>query len=154
MPEKPEKAPPSDKPEKVQRRYFIELVNPDDVLILGVNDRWFRSFTSSSDRYPLKFQIPPDVMSDHWNYVTGVYTNVALTGKNDANVEYRVLLDDRELVHVIYKTEVQPQTFSVTFKDTFSPYYKPEKTAPPVAKGTDRFKDMMAWQKEGKGPPG
>ena len=146
--------PPAD-PRKQPPQYVVELLNPDDVLILGVNDRWFRSFTSSSDRYPLRFPIPPEVVNDGWNFITGQYTNVALTGKNDANVEYRVLLGEQELVHVIYKTEVQPQTFSVTFKDSFSPAHKPERGAGPPAKPTDRFKDLMAWQKKGgQSPPG
>ena len=70
----------------------IEIVNPDDILIVSVNDFWHRSFTSSSDRYPARVHVPPEFVVDGWNTIVGAYTNVALTGKNDANVEYRVLL--------------------------------------------------------------
>jgi hypothetical protein len=55
---------------------------------------------------------------------------------------------------VIYKTELQPHTFTVTFKDSFSPRHMPERGAPPAAKATDRFKDLMSWQKKGQAPPG
>lgn len=133
-------------------RCTLEIVNPDDVLVVGVNNKWFRTFTSSSDRYPLALDIPPEFLNDGWNLITGSYTNVALVGKNDANVEYRVLLDGNEVVYVVYKTEVQPQHFSLTFKDTFSlratEIDKGRKGGPARSK---RYDQMMQWSNEEEG---
>ena len=132
---------------------ILEIVNPDDVLVVGVNNKWFRTFTSSSDRYPLKIEIPPLFLNEQWNLVTGAYTNVALVGKNDAKVEYKVLLDNNEVVHVVYTTEVQPETFSITFKDTFSLLArKVEKGVSGDTKRRNRFDDLMAWQRDAPPP--
>ena len=98
----------------------IEVIDPDDVLILSINNRWYRSFTSNSDRYPLRVVVPGEFLNAGWNLIMGNYTNVALPGKNDATVDYRVLLDDNEVVHVNYTTEVDPTTFTINFKDTFN----------------------------------
>jgi hypothetical protein len=142
-------------PQRQGHSCIVEVVNPDDILILSVNDFWHRSFTSSSDRYPVRVHVPPEFVVDGWNVIVGAYTNVALTGKNDANVEYRVFLDEQEVVHVIYKTEVEPQNFTVHFKDSFSPHYKPEHgSAAGAGRASDRFKDLMTWQKKGQAPPG
>ena len=40
----------------------LEVINPDDVLVVGVNNKWFRTFTSSSDRsLPAHDRDPRDV---------------------------------------------------------------------------------------------
>ncbi len=128
---------------------ILEVVNPDDVLVIGINNKWFRTFTSSSDRYPLKIKIPTLFLNEQWNLITGAYTNVALVGKNDAKVEYKVLLDANEVVHVVYTTEVQPETFSITFKDTFSLLSrKVDKGVSGDTKRRNRFDDLMAWQRD------
>jgi hypothetical protein len=128
---------------------ILELINPDDVLVIGINNKWFRSFTSNSDRFPLKIEIPPLFLNEKWNLITGSYTNVALVGKNDAKVEYKVSLNDNEVVHVTYSNEVQPESFSITFKDTFS------LEARAIDKGVSgdtgrrkRFDDLMSWQRD------
>lgn len=132
-------------------RCRIEVLNPDDLLVLGVNGTWFRTFTSSSDRYPLMLEVPPEALRDPWNVITADYTNVALAGKNEANVNYRVLLDEAEVVRVIYKAEVQPQTFTVHFKDSFHLAQRGvDRGQPPGPKqGTSRFQDLMKFQSPG-----
>jgi hypothetical protein len=132
-------------------RCRIEVLNPDDVLVLGVNETWFRTFTSSSDRYPLTLEVPPEALRDPWNVVTAAYTNVALAGKNEANVSYRVLLDEAEVVRVVYKAEVQPQTFTVQFKDSFHLAQRGVERgqAPGAARGSTRFQDLMKFQSPG-----
>jgi hypothetical protein len=135
----------------------VEVLNPDDILVLGINNKWFRTFTSSSDRYPIRLRVPAAFLNDGWNLITGDYSNVALVGKNDANVEYKVQLDGQDVVHVVYKTEVQPEHFEVHFKDTFSLKAR----AVDRGQGEDaggraskRFQSFMAWApKEGAAPP-
>jgi hypothetical protein len=128
---------------------ILEVVNPDDVLVVGINNKWYRTFTSSSDRYPLKIEIPPLFLNEQWNLISGGYTNDAKHEKNYAKVEYKVLLDNSEVVHVVYTTEVQPETFSITFKDTFSLHArKVEKGVSGDTKRRNRFNDLMAWQRD------
>lgn len=133
-------------------RCRIEVVNPDDVLVLGVNGQWYRTFTSNSDRYPLAIDVPPEALKDAWNVVTGDYTNVALPGKNDANVEYRVLLDDAEVVRVTYKAEVgSQQTFTVHFKDSFHLRQRAVERGTSTGRASSRFQDLMKFQQPGEG---
>lgn len=131
----------------------IELINPDDILVLGINNKWFRTFTTSSDRYPVKVEVPAVFLNDGWNLVTGDYTNVPLVGKNDATVEYKVLLDDNEVVHVIYRSEVEALPFSLTFKDTFSLKARALVRGVQAKKRSSRFQDMMAWHSEAPAAP-
>ena len=123
----------------------VEIINPDDILVVGVNNKWFRTFTSSSDRYPIRLEIPAPFLLNGWNLVTANYTNVPLIGKNDSNVEYKVLLDGEEVVHVTYKTEVEAQAFSLTFKDTFSLSAREIDRGTTGRKASKRFKDLMSW---------
>ena len=132
----------------------LEVINPDDVLIVGVNNKWFRTFTSSSDRYPLKIEVPAAFLNESWNLVTGAYTNVALVGKNEANVEYKVFLQGQEVVHVVYRCEVQAESFAIHFKDTFSLKQRSiERGSTPSTKRQSRFEEMMAWHKAAPDPP-
>ena len=132
----------------------LEVINPDDVLVVGVNNKWFRTFTSSSDRYPLKLQIPAAFLNDAWNLVSGNYTNVALVGKNEANVEYKIFLEGNEVVHVVYRCEVQPESFAIHFKDTFSLKQRSiERGSAPATKRQSRFNEMMSWHKAAPDPP-
>jgi len=140
---------PGPPPAPRRPRCELEVVDPDDVLVMSINERWFRTFTSGSDRYPLKMDIPQEFLHDRWNLVHGSYTNVALTGRNDATVEYRILLDGNEVVHVVYRTEVEPQTFTIEFKDTFSLHARERKTGHQISKGSTRFDQLMEWQDEG-----
>lgn len=128
------------------------MLSPDDVLVLGVNEQWFRTFTSNSDRYPLTIDVPAEALKDAWNVVTADYTNVALAGKNDANVEYRVLLDDAEVVRVTYKAEVgSQQTFTLRLKDAFHLRQRAVErgTSSAPARGSSRFQDLMKFQQGG-----
>ena len=136
-------------------RCTVEVIDPDDIVVIGVNNKWFRTFTSNSDRYPLRVDVPVEFLNDGWNLITGDYTNVALSGKNDATVEYKVLVGDVEVVHVTYKSEVQPQTFNLTFKDTFTldPRRIP-KAREVRARGSSRFDEFMEWQSPGAPPQG
>ena len=52
----------------------LEIVNPDDILVIGINNKWFRTFTSNSDRYPLKIEIPPLFLNDHWARGTSAWS--------------------------------------------------------------------------------
>ena len=72
----------------------LEVINPDDILVISINDKWHRTFTSSAGRYPIKLTIPSEFINIGWNKVTGDYTNVALTGKNDALVDYKLYLEE------------------------------------------------------------
>lgn len=135
----------------------IEVVDPDDVLILNLNDRWHRSFTSSTDRYPLMIDVPPQFLNQGWNMIEGTYTNVAIAGhRNDASVEYKILLDGKAVVHVTYRTEVQPQTFTLVFKDTFNLEAREidsGRRSGRVAGGSGgRFDDFMQWSDEEGAP--
>lgn len=128
----------------------LEVIDPDDILIIGLNDRWFRTFTSGSDRYPVQIDIPPGFLVDGWNQLAGNYTNVAVAGhKNDCSVEYRLLLDGQPVVHVNYKTDVHPQTFTIHFKDTFSSRARQIDRGRSSGKTSARFQDMMEWSREG-----
>ncbi len=132
-------------------RCRIEVLTPDDVLVLGVNEQWFRTFTSNSDRYPLTIDVPPEALKDAWNVVTGDYTNVALSGKNDANVEYRVLLDDAEVARVSYKAEVaSQQTFTARFKDSFHLRQRAVERGTNSGRASSRFQDLMKFQQGGE----
>lgn len=131
----------------------IEVLNPDDILVIGINDRWFRTFTSSSHRYPVRLDVPSEFLNDDWNLISADYTNVALLGKNDANVEYKLYLNEHEVVHAIYKTEVQPQTFTVTFKETFSLSQTSVDKGQEGARKSKRFSNYMEWTGPGQ-PPG
>lgn len=143
--------PPAQPARPARPRCRIEVLNPDDVLVLGVNEQWFRTFTSNSDRYPLAIDVPPEALKDAWNVVTGAYTNVALQGKNDANVEYRVLLDDAEVVRVTYKAEVgSQQTFTVHFKDSFHLRQRAVERGTSSGRASSRFQDLMKFQ-QGEG---
>ena len=124
---------------------ILEIVNPDDILVVGLNSKWFRTFTSNSGKYPLKLEVPSEFLIPGWNCLSADYTNVALEGKNDAEVEYRLLLDDNEVVHVIYRTEVKPQTFTVHFNDTFSSTAVGIDMGESDGKDKSRFNDLMAW---------
>lgn len=134
----------------------IEVVDPDDVLVLNVNERWHRTFTSSTDRYPLLIDVPAQFLNDGWNLIEGTYTNVAIAGhRNEASVEYKLLLDGKEVVHVTYRTEVQPQTFTLVFKDTFNVGAREidrGKRSGRMSGG--RFQDLMQWQDEEEGQGG
>ena len=148
--ERPSGAGPAARP--AAPKCTIEVIDPDDVLVLGLNDRWFRTFTTGSDRYPVQFDIPPGFLVDGWNQVVGNYTNVAVAGhKNDCSVEYRVLLDGQEVVHVSYKTDVHPQTFTIVFKDTFSSRARAVDRGRSTGRASGRFQDMMEWQGKGEG---
>jgi hypothetical protein len=129
----------------------VEIINPDDVLVIGVNDCWYRSFTSSSDRYPIKVEVPAHALRPGWNLVSGAYTNIALVGKNDANVEYKVLLDSKEVVHVGYKTEVHPQCFTVNFKDSFSLSSRGLTRGTQARRKSTRYEEMMGYSEGGQG---
>lgn len=132
----------------------LEVVNPDDVLALGVNDLWFRTFTSSSDRYPLTIDLPPEALKDGWNVVTAEYTNVALPGKNDANVHYRVLVEEAEAAVVQYRCEVQSQqTFTVRFKDSFHLRQRAIERNQSGGRPSSRFHEVMKFQQGGGGSP-
>ncbi|RMG09062.1 MAG: hypothetical protein D6731_20575, partial [Planctomycetota bacterium] len=131
----------------------LEVVNPDDLLVVGINDRWFRTFTSSSDRYPIRLEIPSEFLVDRWNVITGTYTNVPLVGKNDANVEYRVLLDGQEVVHVTYRSEVEAQAFSACFKDSFALDARSIDRGVVGRRASRRFSDLMAWGSESTQAP-
>lgn len=137
-------------------RCKLEVVSPDDVLVIGINEVWFRTFTSNSDRYPVTVELPADLVRD-WNVITAAYTNVALSGgKNEANVAYRVLLDDAEVVSVSYRAEAAlNQTFTVNFKDSFHVNQRTLErgTSPAGARGSNRFQDLMKFQQGGAPPP-
>lgn len=135
---------------------ILEVIDPDDILVVNINNRWFRSFTSNSDRYPLRIEVPREFINEGWNLVTGDYTNIALTtSKNEATVNYRILIGDQTRVHVHYDTEVMPHTFNITFKDTFNTKaLKPSQTGAPrqVRKtgGSERFDKFMDWTNKDK----
>lgn len=130
----------------------VEVIDPDDILIIGINERWFRTFTTASDRYPIQIEIPSMFLNDGWNLVTAQYTNVALAGlRNDASVDYRILLDGQEVVHVAYKVDVQPQTFTINFKDSFSLAAREIDRGQSTARTSGRFQDMMQWTGDGEG---
>jgi hypothetical protein len=151
MPNRPPPSgrPPAPKPKRTLPKCELEVVNPDDVLVMSINQRWFRSFTSNSDRYPLTLEIPPGFLNDGYNLVTGDYTNVALPGeRNDVTVEYKILLDGKEVVHVNYQTEVEAHTFTIHFKDSFSSGARERTMGTARIKKTGRFQDLMDWQKE------
>ena len=124
-------------------RCVLEVVNPDDILVVGINNSWFRSFTSSSDRYPLKLEIPAEFVEVGVNLITGEYTNVAVTGKNDAEVEYKLYLEDDPVVHVVYRTEVHPQTFSLTFRDSFHSDTRAIDRGEIVGRSSSRYDELM-----------
>ncbi len=127
----------------------LELINPDDILVIGVNNKWFRTFTTSSDRYPIRLEIPSGFINDGWNLITGDYSNVPLVGKNDSNVEYKLLIEGKEVVHVTYCSEVQPIAFSLTFKDTFSLKARSiDRGSGGARRRSSRFDDLMAFHKE------
>lgn len=151
MPDAPRQpAPPPARPPHPRCR--LEVLNPDDVLVVGVNDQWFRTFTSNSDRYPLTLEVPPDALREGWNVVAGTYTNIALPGKNDASVEYRLLLEDAEVVRVSYKAEVAAQqTFTLGFKDSFHQRQRAIERGTTVARASSRFQDLMNFQQGGEG---
>jgi hypothetical protein len=151
---RPAGSPPSTAQKAPRPKVKLEVVNPDDVLILGVNDTWYRSFSANSDRYPVAIEVPPDVIKEGWNFVTGAYTNVALPGKNEASVNYKVFLDDAEVVTVTYKAELQPQTFTINFKDSFHLRQKAVDRGQSTARASSRFQDLMKFQSPGGAPPG
>jgi len=124
-------------------RCVLEVVNPDDILVVGINNSWFRSFTSSSDRYPLKLEIPAEFVEVGVNLITGEYTNVAVTGKNDAEVEYKLYLEDEPVVHVVYRTEVHPQTFSLTFRDSFHSDTRAIDRGETAGRSSSRYDELM-----------
>lgn len=140
---------PAPRPQKP--KCTVEVLDPDDILIIGINDRWFRTFTTASDRYPLQIEVPGLFLNDGWNLVTAQYTNVALAGaRNDASVDYRILLDGQEVVHVAYKVDVQPQTFTINFRDSFSLAARSIDRGQSTARTSGRFQDMMQWSDEGE----
>ncbi len=152
MPNRPPSRPPARPPARPKRplpKCELEVVNPDDVLVMSINQRWYRSFTSNSDRYPLTLEIPPHFLNDGYNLVAGDYTNVALPGeRNDVTVEYKILLDGKEVVHVNYQTEVEAHTFTIHFKDSFNSGARERTEGTARIKKTGRFQDLMDWQKE------
>jgi hypothetical protein len=152
MPDAPKPAPgnatppPTGAMKPVKPKCKIEIVSPDDLLVVGINELWFRSFTSSSDRYPLSIDVPPDVLKDGWNTITGSYTNVALPGKNEATVQYKVFLEENEVVTVGYKSELQAQNFTVHFKDSFHLRQKAVARGTPSGRVSSRFDEVMKFQ--------
>lgn len=133
-------------------RCILEIIDPDDILIVGVNGRWFRTFTSSSTRYPLEVEVPAEFINDSWNLVSGDYTNVALTGpKNDASVEYKLKVNGQDMVHVTYRTEVQNHTFTVHFKDTFSLKRGRDRGTVRQDANSKRFSQYMDWSESEQG---
>lgn len=137
------------KPGASRPRCVLEVIDPDDILVIGINGRWFKTFTSSSARYPLEVEVPGEFVNDTWNLVTGDYTNVALTGpKNDASVEYKLKVGETDMVHVTYRTEVQNHTFTVHFKDTFSLRRGPNRGTVRRDASSARFNQYMDWSDE------
>ncbi len=123
----------------------LEIINPDDILIIGINDKWFRTFTSNTGHFPIKLTIPQEFINDDWNTINGRFTNVALEdAMNTAEVEYKVQLDGRDVVHVMYKTETKPQTFTVEFNDTFSTQARDIDRGESKKKDSSRFDYMMS----------